>query len=195
MNPPAFGRRWRDGRLGALGAAAGYVRGVLGDGEDAELPFVPRNELIPGVRMTLSTEVLERIRGGHTTELRAYLGVGTERQSPHESAAIRVADARGVGNACGFDRRHVDLRTTLQNGRTVLALRDEMRLPDLLCKGAGTDLGRAAAGGGYCVHAFASLEFVVDRRRTPRRDRPRTRPRRGTEEEVVKHAPLQATPS
>ncbi len=49
--------------------------------------------------------------------------------------------------------------------------------------------------GGCCVHAFASSGSAVSRRRTPRRDRPRTRPRRGTEEEVVEHAPLQATPS
>ena len=79
-------------------------------------------------------------------------------------------------------------------GRAVLALLDQVGVPDLLGQGARSCFRRAHAVRGCCVHAFASSESAASRRRTPRRDRPRTRPRRGTEEEVVEHAPLQATP-
>ena len=81
-----------------------------------------------------------------------------------------------------------------QVGRAVLALLHEMGVPDLLGQGE-RPRASARAVDGWCVHAFVFLRFCGSADDGLRDgDGLRTRPRRGTEAEVVERAPPQITP-
>src|SRR5690349_16613953 len=91
----------------------------------AEMLFVARSKFLPRVCVALAAEMLERERRGDAAELRAHLIVGAAREALHESAAIRVAHARRIDDLARRHRRHVHARVAADDGRPVLASRDD----------------------------------------------------------------------
>src|SRR5436190_7239733 len=89
------------------------------------MAFEPLHELVPGVRMTLAAEVLQRVRRRNAAKPRAHAIRQPEREALHEAAAEGVADARRIDDAPRLDGRHFDVSPRREYCAAVLAARHD----------------------------------------------------------------------
>src|SRR5205823_4328583 len=96
-------------------------------GERAEMLFVPAAEFRPRVRVAQAAQMLERVRGGDAADARADVERQAHGHPLHQTAAVRIADARRIDDAPRRDRRHVVAPLARDDGGSLLAARDDER--------------------------------------------------------------------
>src|ERR1039457_658866 len=85
-------------------------------------------ELRPRECMTLPAEMLEGVRRGDRAQTRAGFVIRSMGESLHQAAAIRITDARGIGDAMWRQGWDINAGGPFQNRRPVLAFRDDQDL-------------------------------------------------------------------
>src|SRR5690606_16480726 len=120
--------------------SARRMPGWRSEGCGAEMLGVSRAELVEGVRVRQSAEMFERVGGRHAANAAGSLPVEPQTHALEQTAAIRVANARGIRFAHGRHGRHVRVAARRENRRPLFALRHDERF------GAGDDIGFGQAG-------------------------------------------------
>src|SRR5688572_1856 len=95
--------------------------------ERPEVFLVARRELLPGERVALTAEMLERVGRCHRAQLGADAQIRGARQPFHEPAPERVADARRIDDALGRHGGHVDAAVAREDRAAALPLGHDQR--------------------------------------------------------------------